>query len=62
MAKKIYKAFFPGYLFVHLDLEKDRWQKINSTIGVNKIISFGSYPISISERNANPNIVQNAGY
>ena len=49
LAKKIYKAFFPGYLFVHLDLEKDRWQKINSTIGVNKIISFGSYPISISD-------------
>jgi transcriptional antiterminator RfaH len=49
IAKKLYSAFFPGYLFVKLDIEKDRWQTINSTIGVNKIISFGSGPISISD-------------
>ena len=48
LAKKLYNAFFPGYLFVNLDIEKDRWQKINSTIGVNKIISLGSCPVPIA--------------
>ena len=48
LVKKLYNAFFPGYLFVSLDIEKDRWQKINSTIGVSKIISFGSCPIPIA--------------
>ena len=34
------KAFFPGYLFVNLDLEQDRWRSINGTIGVMRLIGF----------------------
>ena len=44
------RAFFPGYLFVMLDLETDRWQKINSTIGVRKIVNIGSCPVPISSK------------
>lgn len=34
--------YFPGYLFVHLDLDRQRWRSINGTIGVVRIISFGA--------------------
>ncbi len=27
-------AFFPGYLFVRLDLARDRWRSVNGTLGV----------------------------
>src|SRR5882724_13014065 len=29
---------FPGYLFVSLDLERDRWLSVRSTIGVLRLI------------------------
>ena len=34
--------FFPGYLFVELDLDVDRWRSINGTIGVLRLVSFGA--------------------
>jgi transcriptional antiterminator RfaH len=34
--------FFPGYLFVHLDLENERWRSINGTIGVIRLVGFSS--------------------
>ena len=34
--------FFPGYLFVQLDLEAERWRSINGTIGVLRLVSFGA--------------------
>jgi transcriptional antiterminator RfaH len=34
--------FFPGYLFVRLDLEQQRWRSINGTIGVMRLVAFGS--------------------
>lgn len=42
-----YTAFFPGYIFVHIDLKEDRWRSINGTIGVKQIISFGLKPTPI---------------
>ena len=36
--------FFPSYVFVRLDPGKDRWRSINGTIGVSKLVSFGSDP------------------
>lgn len=33
--------FFPGYLFVALDLERDRWRSINGTIGVQRLVMAG---------------------
>ena len=45
-----YSAFFPGYVFVSLDIEKGRWRAVNSTIGVKKILSFGSFPVPVPEK------------
>ena len=35
---------FPGYLFVQLDLAKQRWSSINSTFGVKRLLSNGLQP------------------
>ena len=37
-------AFFPGYLFVILDLTRDRWRSINGTFGVASLVMQGSQP------------------
>ena len=42
------KPFFPGYLFVKMDLSKARWRLINSTIGVSRIVCFGKEPSRVS--------------
>ena len=38
------KPLFPGYMFVSFNPEIDAWRKINSTIGVSRLVSFGSRP------------------
>jgi transcription elongation factor/antiterminator RfaH len=40
------KPFFPGYLFVKLSLEVDRWRSVNGTIGVSRLVQFGDRPTS----------------
>ncbi len=40
----VQKPFFPGYLFVKLDLRRDRWRSINGTVGVSRIVQFGDSP------------------
>ena len=37
-------AAFPGYLFVHLDLQRDRWRSVNGTIGVSRLIMAHDLP------------------
>ena len=42
-ARKISKGLrpvFPGYIFIKFELDNSDWRKINSTHGVNKLISF----------------------
>lgn len=34
-------AFFPGYLFLVLDLDQDRWRSVNGTIGVKRLVMVG---------------------
>jgi transcription elongation factor/antiterminator RfaH len=36
--------FFPRYLFVRLDLGRDRWRSVNSTFGVASLIMGGDLP------------------
>ena len=36
--------FFPGYLFVHLDLKRDQWRKVNGTYGVGRLVMQGEAP------------------
>lgn len=33
--------FFPGYLFLALDLDIDRWRSVNGTIGVKRLVMSG---------------------
>jgi len=47
-ARKIHEkrvAVFPGYFFVALDLDKDRWRSINGTYGVAHLIMSQTRPI-----------------
>lgn len=37
-------AYFPGYLFVRLDLGADRWRSINGTIGVVQLVGPAERP------------------
>ena len=41
------KPLFPRYLFVHLDLEQDRWRAVYSTVGVRTLLSAGERPIVV---------------
>jgi len=51
--EKIFKPLFPRYLFINLDLSCDAISYINSTFGVNKLVSLGGgpniLPISVIE-------------
>lgn len=42
--RTVQQALFPGYLFVQLDLNKDRWRSINGTYGVSRLIMNGERP------------------
>lgn len=38
------KPFFPGYIFVALDVKLGSWRAINSTIGITRLVSLGGTP------------------
>lgn len=37
--------FFPGYLFVQLDITTQRWRSVNSTLGVRHLLMQGDQPL-----------------
>ncbi len=39
--RNVKTAAFPGYLFVALDPQRDRWRSINGTIGVSRLLMGG---------------------
>jgi transcription elongation factor/antiterminator RfaH len=39
--------FFPRYLFVILDLQRDQWLKVNSTFGVARLVMRGEEPHTV---------------
>lgn len=39
--------FFPGYLFVQLDLSRDRWRSVNGTYGVARIVMQRDLPAPV---------------
>ncbi|MBL4615228.1 MAG: hypothetical protein JKY27_10200 [Magnetovibrio sp.] len=45
----VLRAVFPGYLFVSMDLEQQRWRAINGTMGVISLVQFGEAPRPISD-------------
>jgi transcriptional antiterminator RfaH len=40
----IIAPFFPRYLFIALDLSRDRWRSVNGTFGVSSLIMAGDLP------------------
>ncbi len=42
--RRVRSAFFPGYLFVSLDLSVQPWRSINSTYGVSRLVSVEHAP------------------
>ena len=40
----VLKPLFPGYMFVGVNTKLARWQTINNTIGVSRLISFDGKP------------------
>jgi transcriptional antiterminator RfaH len=46
--RSIMAPFFPRYLFVALDLERDRWRSINGTFGVCGLIMTGEAPAPVA--------------
>ena len=43
------EAFFPRYLFIHLNKETDNWSPIRSTKGVSGMVRFGGVPAVVPE-------------
>lgn len=39
---------FPNYIFVRIDLEKQRWRAINSTIGIKRLVGCEGVPARIA--------------
>lgn len=40
-------AYFPSYLFVSLDLDRDRWRSVNGTLGVAQLVGRGERPAAV---------------
>lgn len=38
------KPLFPGYMFVRIELDATPWHKINSTLGVSRLICYNGVP------------------
>jgi transcriptional antiterminator RfaH len=43
------RPLFPRYLFVGLDLARDRWRAVLSTFGVSNLLFAGDTPLAISD-------------
>ena len=43
------RVLFPGYLFVRLDPDLNRWRSINGTVGVRRILTEGDRPRCVSD-------------
>lgn len=42
--EKVLRPFFPGYLFLSLDVTRERWRSVNSTVGVVRIVMQNDRP------------------
>jgi transcriptional antiterminator RfaH len=46
---RVPRPLFPRYLFVSLDLGRDRWRSVNSTFGVSSLVMNGNAPLPVPE-------------
>jgi transcription antitermination factor NusG len=45
--RNVLAPLFPGYIFVILDLSRDRWRSVNGAIGVGSLIMGAEQPIPV---------------
>lgn len=45
--REVIALVFPGYIFLILDAERDRWRSINGTFGVARLVSAQGRPIPV---------------
>ena len=45
--REVISPVFPGYIFVALDVERDRWRSINGTFGVARLLSADGRPMPV---------------
>ncbi len=45
--RNVQAAVFPGYLFIILHLQRDRWRAVNGTPGVSRLVQSDSAPTSV---------------
>jgi len=45
----VLRPLFPGYLFVCIDVDQQRWRSINSTVGVMSLVSSSGVPSPIPD-------------
>jgi transcriptional antiterminator RfaH len=43
------RPLFPRYLFVGLDLARDRWRAVHSTFGVDRLVLAGEEPLPVPD-------------
>lgn len=43
------EPLFPRYLFLRLDATDENWHPIHSTIGVSRLVRFGTWPAAVPE-------------
>jgi transcriptional antiterminator RfaH len=48
-SETVSRPLFPRYLFVALDLARDRWRAIQSTFGVCRLVLAGDEPVPVPE-------------
>jgi transcription antitermination factor NusG len=47
--RTIAAPLFPGYLFIELDLHRDRWRAINGTSGIRSLVMAGDMPAAVPQ-------------
>lgn len=45
--EKVRRPFFPGYLFIQLDITREPWRCVNSTFGVVRIVMQNEQPVPV---------------
>lgn len=48
--ENVLRPLFPGYVFVDIDVENQRWRAVNGTVGVIELVQFGSGPKPIDAK------------
>lgn len=45
--REVVAPVFPGYIFLFLDTERDRWRSINGTFGIARLVSAHGKPVPV---------------